>query len=188
MTIDQMERRALDDGLHMEAMDQITVKHTQRGVIVQGPEPIRFLPGCGLSHGLASVMRQSEQAGAGIFWVLVAIASWVTCGGSDRSPNDGFDDDGFDHNTYADLLAKWPSMTSHMQAFEVRRHEKRGAELAVNGGASLTEDDSLTAYPIQRWLYTDFPWNAEGKPFRVWAMREVVDGRPAWVLMLPSEY
>jgi hypothetical protein len=188
MTIDQMERRALDDGLHMEAMDQITVEETKGGVIVRGPGPIRLLPGCGLSHGLASVMRQAEQAHTGIFWALVAIASWVTCGGSDRSPSDGFDDDGFDHNTYASLLAKWPSMTSHMQTFEVRRHGKRGAELAVNGGASMTEDDSLTTYPIQRWLYADFPWSADNKPFRVWAMREVVDGRPAWVLMLPSEY
>jgi hypothetical protein len=188
MTIEEMERRAIDDGLYMEAMNETTVQETHNGVIVQALPPVRFFPGCGLSHGLASVLRQSENNDTGIFWALVAIASWVTCGGRDRSPHDGFDDDGFDHNTYARLLDAWPDLRSTMQTFELRRHEKRGAELLVNGGSSSTADDSLSAYAIQRWRSAEFPWNDDDKPFRVWAMRETVSGRPVWVLMLPREY
>jgi len=189
MGIAQMERRALRDVLYMDAMDSATTVETSGNVVVvRGPGPMRFIPGCGLSHGLASVMRQSEDAGGGIFWALVAIASWVTVGRNDRSVTDGFDDDGFDHNTYTRLLDKWPSMTSCMQTFELRRHGDRGAQLCVHGGSSTTEHDSLTAYPIQRWRYAHFPWNEDGSPFRVWAMREVVNRRGAWVLMLPAEY
>jgi hypothetical protein len=188
MTIEEMERRAIDDGLYMDAMKETTVQDTPNGIIVHTPPPVVFFPRCGLSHGLASVLRQSEENDGGIFWALVAIASWVTCGGTDRSPNDGFDDDGFDHNTYARLLDTWPDLRSFMQFFQLRRYGPDGAELLVHGGSSAKEDDSRNTYAIQRWHHAEFPWNANGRPFRVYAVRQPGDSRPPWVLILPREY
>jgi hypothetical protein len=142
----------------------------------------RFLPGTALSPALAAMVKQCD----GVFWMLTAIASWVTCGTVDGGDGE-FDDAGMNPGVYHRLLQRWPNSLQHMQMFRLRRYGRRGAELCAHGGADLTEDDSETLHPIQRWSYAEIPWS-DDEPFCVWASRHLVDGRPVWVLMLPREY
>jgi hypothetical protein len=143
----------------------------------------RFLPGTVLSPGLAVMVKQCN----GVFWMLTAIASWVTTGTEQRC-DEGFDSDGMNAGAYQLLLERWPGLRESMQMFDLRRHGKRGAELCVRGDFDLTEDDSLTLHPIQRWGYAQIPWS-DDEPFRVWASRQAIsNGRTVWVLMLPQEY
>jgi hypothetical protein len=140
----------------------------------------RFIPGTALSPALAAMVKQCDE----VFWMLTAVASWVTCGAADGG--DGrFDDDGMNPGAYAELIQRWPDL-QHMQMFDLRRHGEHGAILCVHGGADLTTDDSRTLHPIQRWSYAQIPWS-DVEPFRVWASRHLVDGRAMWVLMLPRE-
>ncbi len=142
----------------------------------------RFLPGTALSPALAAMVKQCD----GVFWMLTAIASWVTTG-TEQKCDEGFDSDGMNAGAYQLLLERWPDLRESMQMFDLRRHGKRGAELCVRGGADLTEDDSLTLHPIQRWSYAQIPWS-DDEPFRVWVSRQAIsDGRAVWVLMLPQE-
>jgi hypothetical protein len=143
----------------------------------------RFIPGTALSPALAAMVKQCD----GVFWMLTAIASWVTCGAADGG--DGtFDESGMNHGSYRHLIERWADLRESMQMFELRRYGNRGAELCVRGGADLAEDDSETLYPIQRWAYAQIGWS-DDEPFRVWAGRQQLDdGRAVWVLMLPREY
>jgi hypothetical protein len=144
---------------------------------------MRFMPGTALSPALAAMIRQQEQ----VFWMLTAIASWVTCGTADGGDGQ-FDDAGMNPGEYRRLIDRWADMRETMQCFELRRHGRRGAELCVCGGADETQDDSLTLYPIQRWGYAQIPWN-DDEPLRVWVGRQLFSGgRLVWVLMLPREY
>lgn len=144
---------------------------------------MRFMPGTALSPALAAMLRQQEQ----VFWMLTAIASWVTCG-ADGAVIDQFDSDGMNPGAYRRLIERWADMREAMQCFELRRYGRRGAELSVCGGADETQDDSLTLHPIQRWGYAQIPWN-DDEPLRVWAGRQLFSGgRLVWVLMLPREY
>ena len=143
----------------------------------------RFLPGTVLSPALAGMVKQCD----GVFWMLTAIASWVTCGASDGG-NGQFDDDGMNPGVYRRLIQRWPDLQESMQMFDLRRHGQRGAELCVRGGADLTEDDSNALHPIQRWVFAQIPWS-DDEPFRVWASRQQLpNGRDGWLLMLPREY
>ncbi len=143
----------------------------------------RFIPGTVLSPGLAAMVKQGD----GVFWMLTAIASWVTCGAADGGDGQ-FDDEGMNPGAYRRLVERWPDLREFMQQFDLRRHGQRGAYLCVRGGADLTEDDSLTLHPIQRWSYAQIPWS-DDEPFRVWASRQALsDDRAVWVLMLPREY
>jgi len=143
----------------------------------------RFIPGTALTPGLAAMVKQCD----GVFWMLTAIASWVGVGGRDDG-NGEFDDAGMNPGAYRCLLQRWPDLRESMQMFDLRRYGQRGAELCVHGGADLTEDDSLTLHPIQRWGYAQIPWS-DDEPFRVWASRQqLANGRAVWVLMLPREY
>jgi hypothetical protein len=186
LTIDDMVRRAVDDRLYMEAMDQGERSYMEGNrLVIEVPPPVGFLPGTGLSHGLASVLKQTQEADRGIFWLLVAIASWVSFGG-ERSEQDGFDDDLMNQNTYADLLEKYYDMRDRAQFFELSWWGEHGAQLFVRGGLTATEDDSQKRFPIQRWHFTDFPWGRG--PFGVWVFREQIGDRKVWTLMLPAEY
>lgn len=143
----------------------------------------RFIPGTVLSPALAAMLKQGD----GVFWMLTAIASWVTCGAADGGDGQ-FDDLGMNPGQYRRLIKRWADMRESMQMFDLRRHGKRGAELCVHGGADETHDDSLTLHPIQRWVYAEIPWS-DDEPLRVWASRQRMDsGRDVWVLMLPREY
>jgi hypothetical protein len=147
------------------------------------PKFTRFIPGTVLSPALAAMLEQGD----GVFWMLTAIASWVTCGG-EHGGSAGFDDDGMNQGEYRLLLHRWADMRESMQCFELRRHGPRGAELCVRGGADETEDDSLTLHPIQRWCYAEIPWS-DDRPLQVWAARQLLPGgRLVWLLMLPREY
>ncbi len=142
----------------------------------------RFMPGTALSPALAAMVKQCD----GVFWMLTAIASWVTCGTVDGGDGE-FDDAGMNPGAYRRLLQRWPGLRESMQMFDLRRYGQRGAELCVHGGADLTADDSNTAHPIQRWCYAQIPWS-DDDAFRVWASRQpFADGRSVWVLMLPRE-
>ena len=68
-TMAEMIDRAINEG---ELMTEVTYT--------------RFIPGTVLSPALAAMVNHD----CGVFWMLTAIASWVTCGGSD-SGGDGFD-------------------------------------------------------------------------------------------------
>lgn len=143
----------------------------------------RFIPGTVLSPALSAMVEQ----GNGVFWMLTAIASWVTCGGIDGG-SDGFDADGMNVGVYRRLVERWADMRESMQCFDLRRHGRCGAELCVRGGADDTDDDSLTLHPIQRWAYAQIPWS-DNEPLRVWAARQLLPGgRLVWLLMLPREY
>ncbi len=142
-----------------------------------------FLPGTVLTPALAVMVKQCD----GIFWMLTAIASWVTCGTADGGDGQ-FDDDGMNPGEYRRLVERWPDLREFMQQFDLRRYGQRGAELCVRGGADLTTDESNTLYPIQRWGYAQIPWS-DDEPFRVWATRQALsNGRTVWVLILPREY
>jgi hypothetical protein len=143
----------------------------------------RFLPGTVLSPALAAMVKQCD----GVFWMLTAIASWVTCGAAEGA--DGDSDDGcMNPGMYRSVLHRWPHVRESMQMFELRRHRQTGAELCVRGGADLTADDSETLYPIQRWQYAQIPWS-DDPPFCVWASRQQLhSGRAVWLLMLPREH
>jgi hypothetical protein len=198
LTIDDMVRRAVDDRLYMEAMDQGERSYRLHAdkmhesedcqlintVVIECPPPVRFLPGTGLSHGLASVSKQAQEADCGIDWLLVAIASWVAVGG-ERSEQDGFDENLMDENTYADLIKTYSSMREWAQFFELRPWGTDGAELCVKGGVTETQADT-ELFPIQRWHFTDFPWGRG--TFGVWVFREAVGEKLIWTLMLPAEY
>lgn len=143
----------------------------------------RFLPGTALSPALAAMVKQCD----GVFWMLTAIATWVTCGTADDGDGQ-FDDAGMNSGAYRHLLERWPDLRASMQMFDLHRHGSRGAELCVHGGADLATDDSETLHPIQRWCYAQIPWS-DDEPLRVWASRQqLADGRAVWVLMLPREY
>lgn len=166
LTMAEMIDRAISDG---DALGELTYT--------------RFLPGTVLSPGLAAMLKQGD----GVYWMLSAIASWVTCGASDGGDGQ-FDDDGMNPGVYRRLIQRWPDLQESMQMFDLRRHGQRGAELCVRGGADLTEDDSNTLHPIQRWVFAQIPWS-DDEPFRVWAGRQQMPGgRAVWVLMLPREY
>ena len=142
----------------------------------------RFMPGTVLSPGLAVMVKQGD----GVFWMLTAIASWVTCG-ANGGDSDGFDANGMNATAYRRLIERWADVRESMQLFELRRHGSRGAELCVRGGADETEDDSLTLHPIQRWVYAEIPWS-DDEPLQVWASRQRIDsGRSVWLLMLSCE-
>ena len=142
----------------------------------------RFQPGTVLTPGTAALLRQGEE----FFWILTAVASWVTCG-TTMANGDGFDEEGMAAGDYTRLICRWHSMRHWMQHFELRRHGARGAELCVRGGADATEDDSETLHPIQRWIDAEIPWSDDA-PLAVWAGRqELPNGKSVWVLMLPSE-
>jgi hypothetical protein len=185
LTIDDMIARAVDDRLYMEAMDQ-GERSYMRGetLVIECPPPVRFLPGTALSHGLASVEKQSSQEGSGIFWLLTAIATWVAVGGDDMT-EDGYHradifvgDDGFDEAAYAEVCLRSESM-EHAQFFTLQKRGADGAELCVSDG-------NCPMRPIQRWDYSNFPWGCG--PFNVWAFRERVGRSRVWTLMLPAEY
>jgi hypothetical protein len=143
----------------------------------------RFIPGTVLSPGLAVMVKQGD----GVFWILTAIASWVTCAAADGGDGQ-FDDDGMNPGAYRSLMQRWPDLRGFMQMFDLRRYGRGGAELCVRGGADLTADESNTLYPIQRWSYAQIPWS-DDELFRVWASRQqLADGRAVWVLMLPREH
>jgi hypothetical protein len=147
------------------------------------PTFARFIPGSALSPALAAMVKQCD----GVFWMLTAIASWVTCGANDNGP-EMFDENGMNLGEYVRLLRRWPCLRDSMQMFELRRNGQAGAELCIAGGADLEQDDSLSFYAIQRWSYAQIPWT-DAKPFRVWAARQITQsGRDVWLLMLPSEY
>lgn len=166
VTMAEMTDRAMDDG---DAAGELTYT--------------RFLPGTALTPALVAMLKQ----GNGFFWMLTAIASWVTCG-VDGATSDEFDEHGMNPGAYRRLVERWPNLREWMQQFELRRHGRGGAELCVRGGADATQDDSLTLHPIQRWSYAEIPWT-DDEPFRVWAGRQhLPNGRTVWVLMLPREY
>ncbi len=142
----------------------------------------RFMPGTALSPALAQMVKRCD----GVFWMLTAIASWVTVGGRDIG-NGQFDENGMNPGTYRRLLDRWSNTLQHMQLFELRRYGDRGAELCIRGGADATDDDSETLHPIQRWGYAQIPWS-DDEPFRVWAGSQLINDRAVWVLMLPREY
>lgn len=190
LTIGDMVRRTIDDRLHMDVFDDGT-KTYKRGDthVVEFPPPVCIMPGVAMSHGLASVLKQSEEAGCSIWWLVNAIAAWVSVGGK-RVAEDGFNSDGMDENTYADLLREWPSMLEH-QEFQLSLKDDSGqAELSVAGGHSKTADETLNPYPIQQFSFTDFPFGQRGECtwFAVNAVRMIVGRRKVWVLMLPEEY
>jgi hypothetical protein len=190
LTIGDMIRRTIDDRLHMDAFDGGTKTYKRGNThVVEFPPPVCIMPGVAMSHGLASVLKQSEQAGCSIWWLLNAIAAWVSAGGK-RVAKDGFNSDGVDEKTYADLLGEWPSMLEHQEFQLEPDYDNGGAELSVAGGHSATADETLNPYPIQRFPFTDFPFGGRGKRdwFQVNAVRTIVGRRKVWVLMLPQEY
>lgn len=147
------------------------------------PAFARFIPGTLLSPGLVALVHRND----GFFWMVSAVASWVMTG-ADEKCAEGFDDAGINAGAYQLILDRWCDLRESMQMFDMRRHGSRGAELCVRGGADLTDDDSNTLHPIQRWSYAQIPWS-DDEPFRVWACRQLLaDGRAVWVLMLPREY
>jgi hypothetical protein len=177
LTIHDMIRNT-NNGLYMEEFTE---------GLKQG-NPIRiscFIHGTHLSPGMRSIMRQADEAGAGIDWLLTAIASWLVCSGDDVSARDGFDESGFNQFAYQKTVSKWPSMDL-IRIFTLRQWSRRGAELCIRGGWSTLasgEDDSSCMYPIQQFVYADFPWGRGSLYFDVMARRIVLDDNPSWVLI-----
>lgn len=164
-------------------MDEMIDRAMQNGDVQGDVTFTRFIPGTVLSPALAAMLKQGD----GVFWMLTAIASWVTCGAAGTG-GEGFDDDGMNPSAYRRLIERWADMRECMQMFDLRRHGRHGAELCVRGGADDTADDSLTLHPIQRWAYAQIPWS-DDEPLRVWASRQRMQGgRAVWVLMLPCEH
>ena len=127
----------------------------------------RIAGGCAVSPGMLGFIQALERDEYDSLWLTVDVTTWVMqvwlgeFDSKDQAPS-------YMHvETFSRLLAKWLDSYRQHQGWAVRRNADGTADICLGGGSNLTEDDSMTLYPIQRYPagLPRLPW---GKGETVW--------------------